>query len=76
MPEEEQVDYSLDNLEEGVLWHSTSSCVFDEVAATQQGWTEGFSAAKPFPANGDGFSPSDLLLSSPQPFQLPEDPFF
>ena len=35
MAEEEQVDYSIDNMEEGVFWHSTSGCVSDGVAATQ-----------------------------------------
>ena len=75
MAEEDQVDYSFEHLEEGIFWHSTSGCVSEGVAAIQQLWTEGFSTAKPFSADGDGFSPSDLLLSSPRLFQLPEDSF-
>ena len=70
------MDYSFEHLEEGIFWHSKSGCVSEGLASIQQPRTKGFFAAKPFPADGDGFSLSDLLLSSPRLFQLSEDSFF
>ena len=76
MAEEDQVDYSFEHLEEGIFWHSKSGCVSEGVAPIQQPRMKCFFAAKPFSADGDGFSPSDLLLSSPRSFQLLEHSFF
>ena len=69
MAEDELVDYSNDHLEEVVFWVGTCVSILDELGAPPPPWVESYPAVMFSPAHSEeGFSPSELLLSSPSPF--------
>ena len=63
MVDEELVDYSCEQLEEGIFWHGIRGCLSNEVEASPHSWVEGFPAVLPSPVpSEEGFSPSSYQL--------------
>ena len=69
----DMVDYSSDPLATVDIWVLPVVGGVVEVEAPPSTWVGGVYALVYSPVRSvEGFSPSDLLLSSPSPFQIPE----